>query len=335
MVDSALFAVREILEKHPEALLYGQDVGGRLGGVFREAATLAQQFGDNRVFNTPIQEAFIIGSTVGMSVVGLKPIVEVQFADYIWPGLNQLFTEVSRSYYLSNGKWPVSCVIRVPIGAYGSGGPYHSSSVESVVTNIRGIKVAYPSTGADLKGLLKSAFYDPNPIVIFEHKGLYWSKIKGTEGAMSIEPDENYVIPFGKGRVVQEASEDAISAGDSAVIITYGRGVYWSLEAVSDFPNRVEIIDLRTLNPLDHELMNAAVRKHGKVLLVTEESIEASFTLGIAGRLQRDNFEYLDAAISIVGSVDTPAIPLNSSLETALLTSSEKVRKALVDLLSY
>jgi 2-oxoisovalerate dehydrogenase E1 component len=335
MVDSALFAVREILEKHPEALLYGQDVGGRLGGVFREAATLAQQFGDNRVFNTPIQEAFIIGSTVGMSVVGLKPIVEVQFADYIWPGLNQLFTEVSRSYYLSNGKWPVGCVIRVPIGAYGSGGPYHSSSVESVVTNIRGVKVAYPSTGADLKGLLKSAFYDPNPVVIFEHKGLYWSKIKGTEGAMSIEPDENYVIPFGKGRIVQEASEDAISAGDSAVIITYGRGVYWSLEAVSDFPGRVEIIDLRTLNPLDHELMNAAVRKHGKVLLVTEESIEASFTLGIAGRLQRDNFEYLDAAISIVGSVDTPAIPLNSSLEAALLTSSEKVRKALADLLSY
>jgi 2-oxoisovalerate dehydrogenase E1 component len=123
MVDSALFAMREIMEAHPEALLYGQDVGGRLGGVFREAATLAQTFGDDRVFNTPIQEAYIIGSTVGMSAVGLKPIVEVQFADYIWPGLNQLFTEVSRSNYLSNGKWPVSCVIRVPIGAYGSGGP--------------------------------------------------------------------------------------------------------------------------------------------------------------------------------------------------------------------
>jgi 2-oxoisovalerate dehydrogenase E1 component len=150
MVDSALFAMREIMEQHPEALLYGQDVGGRLGGVFREAATLAQTFGDNRVFNTPIQEAFIIGSTVGMSAVGLKPIVEVQFADYIWPGLNQLFTEVSRSNYLSNGKWPVSCVIRVPIGAYGSGGPYHSSSVESVLANIRGIKVVYPSSGADL-----------------------------------------------------------------------------------------------------------------------------------------------------------------------------------------
>ena len=335
MVDSALFAVREIMGKHPEALLYGQDVGGRLGGVFREAATLAQTFGDDRVFNTPIQEAFIIGSTVGMSAVGLKPFVEVQFADYIWPGLNQLFTEVSRSYYLSNGKWPVSCVIRVPIGAYGSGGPYHSSSVESVLTNIRGVKVAYPSTGADLKGLMKAAFYDPNPVVMLEHKGLYWSKIPGTEGAMSIEPDEDYIIPFGKARVVQEANQSAIDKGDSAVIITYGRGVYWALEATKEFEGRVEIVDLRTLNPLDHEKINEASSKHGKVMLVTEESTEASFTLGLAGRIQRDNFKSLDAPVAIVGSVDTPAIPLNSTLEAALLTNSNKVKEALADLLNY
>ncbi len=335
MVDSALFAVRELMQKHPESLLYGQDVGGRLGGVFREAATLAQTFGENRVFNTPIQEAFIIGSTVGMSAVGLKPIVEVQFADYIWPGLNQLFTEVSRSYYLSNGKWPVSCLIRVPIGAYGSGGPYHSSSVESVLTNIRGIKVVYPSTGADLKGLIKAAFYDPNPVVMLEHKGLYWSKVPGTEGAMSIEPDEDYIIPLGKGRIVQTASEENIARGKSCCIITYGRGVYWSLTAAKKYQNQVEIIDLRTLNPLDMELINSTVRKHNKVLLVTEESIEATFTLGLAGRIQRDNFQYLDAPISIVGSVDTPAIPLNSALEAALLTNSEKVAEKLIDLLNY
>jgi 2-oxoisovalerate dehydrogenase E1 component len=335
MVDAALFAVREIMEKHPEALLYGQDVGGRLGGVFREAATLAQTFGDDRVFNTPIQEAFIIGSTVGMSAVGLKPIVEVQFADYIWPGLNQLFTEVSRSYYLSNGKWPVSCVIRVPIGAYGSGGPYHSSSVESVLTNIRGIKVAYPSTGADLKGLMKAAFYDPNPVVLLEHKGLYWSKIPGTEGAMSIEPDENYIIPFGKARTVQEATAAAIDSGLSCVVITYGRGVYWTLEAAKEFDGRVEILDLRSLNPLDYEAINAVAKRHGKVLLVTEESVENTFTLGLAGRIQRDNFKYLDAPIGIVGSVDTPAIPLNSTLEAALLTNSQHVKVALEKLLNY
>lgn len=335
MVDSALFAVRELMHQHPEALLYGQDVGGRLGGVFREAATLAQTFGDNRVFNTPIQEAFIIGSTVGMSAVGLKPIVEVQFADYIWPGLNQLFTEVSRSYYLSNGKWPVSCIVRVPIGAYGSGGPYHSSSVESVLTNIRGVKVAYPSNGADLKGLMKAAFYDPNPVVMLEHKGLYWSKIPGTEGAMSIEPDEAYIIPFGKARVVQEADATAVANGESCVVITYGRGVYWTLEAAKAFEGRVEIIDLRTLNPLDTEKINEVSRKHGKVMLVTEESTEASFTLGLAGRIQRDNFKSLDAPVSIVGSVDTPAIPLNSTLEAALLTNSAQVEKALGELLNY
>jgi len=335
MVDSALFAVRELMEKHPESLLYGQDVGKRLGGVFREAATLAQTFGDNRVFNTPIQEAFIIGSTVGMAATGLKPFVEVQFADYIWPGLNQLFTEVSRSYYLSNGKWPVSCVIRVPIGAYGSGGPYHSSSVESVLTNIRGVKIAYPSTGADMKGLMKSAYYDPNPVVFLEHKGLYWSKIKGTEGAMSIEPDEDYVIPFGKGRIVQSANEDVIEKGESCVIITYGMGIYWSLEAAKSFEGKVEIIDLRTLNPLDHEMMNDSTKRHGKVMLVTEESIEANFTLGLAGRIQRDNFTSLDAPVSIVGAVDTPAIPLNSILEAELLPNAEKVKTALQELLNY
>jgi 2-oxoisovalerate dehydrogenase E1 component len=335
MVDSALFAMREIMEAHPEALLYGQDVGGRLGGVFREAATLAQTFGDDRVFNTPIQEAYIIGSTVGMSAVGLKPIVEVQFADYIWPGLNQLFTEVSRSNYLSNGKWPVSCVIRVPIGAYGSGGPYHSSSVESVLANIRGIKVVYPSTGADLKGLLKAAFYDPNPVVILEHKGLYWSKIPGTEGAMSIEPSEDYVVPIGKARTVQEADQAAIHNGSSIGIITYGRGVYWSTEAATSFKGQVEILDLRTINPLDIKAMESLCERHGKILLVTEESIENSFTLSIAGRLQQSCFSNLDAPIQIVGSIDAPAIPLNSTLEAAMLPNAQKVAAAISKLLNY
>ncbi|PKR81269.1 tungsten formylmethanofuran dehydrogenase [Brumimicrobium salinarum] len=335
MVDCALFAVREIMEKHPEALLYGQDVGARLGGVFREAATLGKKFGDSRVFNTPIMEAFIIGSTVGMSAVGLKPIVEVQFADYIWPGLNQLFTELSRSNYLSNGKWPVSSVIRVPIGAYGSGGPYHSSSVESVVTNIRGIKVVYPSTGADLKGLMKAAYYDPNPVLILEHKGLYWSKIKGTEGAMSVEPDEDYVIPIGKARTVQTADQEKIDSGESVAIITYGMGVYWAKTAAKNYPGAVEIIDLRTLSPIDTDAIYSAAKRHSKVMLVTEESIEASFTLGLAGRIQRECFEYLDAPVAIVGAVDTPAIPLHSDLEFALLPNAEKVEEELSILISY
>jgi 2-oxoisovalerate dehydrogenase E1 component len=332
MVDCALFAVQELMTKHKECLLYGQDVGKRLGGVFREAATLAQKFGDERVFNTPIQEAFIIGSTVGMSATGCKPIVEVQFADYIWPGLNQLFTEVSRSCYLSNGKWPVSCIIRVPIGAYGSGGPYHSSSVESVVTNIRGIKVAYPSTGADLKGLIKSAYYDPNPVVIFEHKGLYWSKIKGTEDARTVEPDEDYIIPFGKGRVVLAAE---VSPDASLAIITYGMGVYWSKTAAASFPGRIEIIDLRTLFPLDEHLVFETVREHSRCLVVTEEPTGNSFAQALAGKIAAVCFRDLDAPVEVIGSENLPAIPLTSTLEAAMIPNAEKVAAAIARLLRY
>ena len=332
MVDSALFAIKEIMAKHPESLLYGQDVGKRLGGVFREAATLAQTFGDNRVFNTPIQEAFIIGSTVGMSAVGLKPIVEVQFADYIWPGLNQLFTEVSRSNYLSNGKWPVSCIIRVPIGAYGSGGPYHSSSVESVLAQIRGIKIVYPSTGADLKGLMKSAYYDPNPVVILEHKGLYWSKIKGTEKAKTIEPSEDYVIPFGKGRIALESES---SETNSICIITYGMGVHWALNAAKDHKGKVEIVDLRTIYPLDEKLIFEKVNKHGKCLVITEEPYNNSFAQSLAGRIQENCFEKLDAPVFVLGSENIPAIPLNSKLEETMIPNAEKVSEKIEKILKY
>ena len=335
MVDAALFAIKELMAEHPEALLYGQDVGGRLGGVFREAATLAQTFGDERVFNTPIQEAFIIGSTVGMAATGLKPFVEVQFADYLWPGMNQLFTEVSRSYYLSNGKWPTSTVIRVPIGAYGSGGPFHSSSIESVVTNIRGIKIAYPSTGADLKGLMKSAYYDPNPVVIFEHKGLYWSKIPGTEGAKTPEPSADYVIPFGKGRMALEAAQEKVENGEAAVVITYGMGVYWAQKAAEEFNGKVSIVDLRTLAPWDRDLVITQSRKHGRVLVLTEESATPSFAGALQGAIQSDCFESLDAPVMLLGSEDVPAIPLNGTLEHAMLPNAEKVAAKLRELLEY
>jgi 2-oxoisovalerate dehydrogenase E1 component len=267
-----------------------------------------------------------------MSAVGLKPIVEVQFADYIWPGLNQLFTEVSRSYYLSNGKWPVSNIIRVPIGAYGSGGPYHSSSVESVLSNIRGIKIAYPSTGADLKGLIKSAYYDPNPCVILEHKGLYWSKIKGTEDAKTIEPDENYVIPFGKARIVQSAEPGSTT---TLSVITYGMGVYWSKNAAKDFPGRIEIIDLRTIVPLDENAIYESVKKHGRCLVVTEEPVNNSFALSIAGLISKNIFEYLDAPVEVIGSENLPAIPLNSILEERMIPNANKVGAAINKLLNY
>ncbi len=335
MVDAALHAVDEILKAHPEALLYGQDVGGELGGVFREAALLAKKYGDKRVFNTPIQEAYIVGSTVGMSAVGCKPIVEVQFADYIWPGLNQLFTELSRSCYLTNGKWPVQSLLRVPIGAYGSGGPYHSSSVESVLLQIKGIKVVYPSNAADMKGLLKAAFYDPNPVVILEHKGLYWSKVKGTDAAKTVEPDEDYIIPLGKASIVQAASTDALDEGSSICIITYGMGVHWALNASKNYEGQVEIVDLRTLNPLDLETVYASVKRHGKCIVLTEETISNSFAESLSGRIAASCFQYLDAPVKVIGAVNTPAIPLNSTLEFAMLPNISIVEDAIGEMLNY
>lgn len=333
MVDCALFAVEALMKENMECLLYGQDVGGRLGGVFREAATLAQKFGDDRVFNTPIQEAFIVGSTVGMSAVGLKPIVEVQFADYIWPGLNQLFTEVSRSCYLSNGKWPVSMILRVPIGAYGSGGPYHSSSVESVLTNIRGIKIAYPSNGADLKGLLKAAYDDPNPVVFLEHKGLYWSKVKGTDAARVNEPSDDYVLPFGKANVVQEIWKQ--DEDETISVITYGMGVHWALNASAAMKEKVEIVDLRTLYPLDEEAIIQSVKKAKKCLVVTEEPANNSFARSLAGMIQEKCFKYLDAPVMVIGSENMPAIPLNATLEQTMIPSMEKVKLKMEELLGY
>jgi 2-oxoisovalerate dehydrogenase E1 component len=226
-------------------------------------------------------------------------------------------------------------VLRVPIGAYGSGGPYHSSSVESVLVNIRGIKIAYPSTGADLKGLLKAAYYDPNPVVMLEHKGLYWSKIKGTEEARTIEPDEDYVIPFGKARLVQEASDEESKNGTSMAVITYGMGVYWAKNASKKFPGRIEIIDLRTLAPLDEEAIFASAKKHGKCLVVTEEPVFNGFAQSIASRISQNCFEYLDAPVKVIGAENLPAIPLNSTLEKSMLPNVEKVEEALEELLNY
>ncbi len=335
MVDAALFACDEILKNHPEALLYGQDVGIRLGGVFREAATLAKKYTKERVFNTPIQEAYIVGSTVGMSAVGCKPIVEIQFADYIWPGINQLVEEVSKSCYLSNGKFPVQTLIRIPTGAYGGGGPYHSGTVESSILQIKGIKVVYPSNAADMKGLLKAAFYDPNPVVMFEHKGLYWSKVPGTDAAKCPEPDEDYIIPLGKARTVLHADEKAVKYGESLVVITYGMGVYWALNAAKQFEGKIEIVDLRTLNPCDDEAIYNATKKHGKVLVLTEETLRNSFAEAIAGRIQFNCFNFLDAPVQTLGSANLPAIPLNIGLEKEMLPNADKVALVFEQMLAY
>ncbi|MEQ1588649.1 MAG: transketolase C-terminal domain-containing protein, partial [Cyclobacteriaceae bacterium] len=324
-----------ILKEYPEALFYGQDVGRRLGGVFREAATLAQKYGDERVFNTPIQEAYLVGSTAGMAAVGAKPIVEIQFADYIWPAMNQLVEELSKSCYLTKGKFPIQSLIRVPIGAYGGGGPYHSGSIESTLLTIRGIKIVYPSNAADMKGLMKAAFLDPNPVVMLEHKGLYWSKVPGTTEAKTIEPDADYVIPLGKARIVQEALSDKIQSGESAVIITYGMGVYWAKEASRKFQGQIEVMDLRTLNPIDWEAITNSVKKHGRAFVLTEEPLMNSFAESLAGRISKECFQFLDAPVWTMGSANLPAIPLNAELEKMMLPNPEKVKSELEKLLLY
>ncbi len=334
MVDAAIHAIQELMWKHPEALLYGQDVGERIGGVFRETVTLGKKFGNKRVFNTAIQEAYIIGSTVGMSAVGLKPIVEVQFADYIYPGINQLITEISKSCYLSGGKFPVSSIIRVPIGAYGGGGPYHSGSVESILANIKGIKIAYPSNAADFKGLLKAAYYDPNPVVMLEHKGLYWSKVPGTEEAKTIEPAEDYVLPFGKGNIVLAADSDEAEHGRTMLVVTYGMGVYWALEAAKNYSGRIEIIDLRTLIPLDEKLVFERAKVHGKCLVLTEEQLNNSFAEAFAHRITKNCFRHLDAPVEAMGALDLPAVPINVVLEQEMLPTAAKVAQRMQDLLN-
>ncbi|RMG71347.1 MAG: tungsten formylmethanofuran dehydrogenase [Bacteroidetes bacterium] len=335
MVDAALHAVDRILAEFPESLLYGQDVGGELGGVFREAALLAKRYGDQRVFNTPIQEGYIIGSTVGMSAVGCKPIVEVQFADYFWPGFNQLFAEVSRSYYLSHGKWPVQALIRVPIGAYGSGGPFHSSSIESTLLTVRGTKVVYPSNAADMKGLLRAAFLDPNPVILLEHKGLYWSKVPGSKAARCVEPSDDYVVPLGKARTFLAADPAKVETGETVLVVTYGMGVHWTLQAAEQLPGQVEILDLRSLEPLDWPAIEAGVKAHNRVMVLTEESWRNSFAESLAGRIGSRCFTWLDAPVQVMGAENTPAIPLNSDLEAAMLPNGAKLTQRLQALLAW
>jgi 2-oxoisovalerate dehydrogenase E1 component len=266
--------------------------------------------------------------------MGLKPIVEIQFGDYIYPGINQLVSEISKSSYLSCGKFPVQTLIRVPVGAYQGGGPYHSGSIETMLLSIKGIKIVYPSNAADMKGLMKAAFLDPNPVIMLEHKGLYWSKVAGTEDAKTSEPSRDYIIPLGKAAVVLPASESAVETGESVAVITYGMGVYWALAAAKNLPGQIEIIDLRCLFPLDEELVFETVRRHGKCLILTEEQQNNSFAEALAGRISKACFTSLDAAVEVLGALNVPAIPMNIVLENEVLPNALKTEERLRNLLS-
>jgi 2-oxoisovalerate dehydrogenase E1 component len=205
--------------------------------------------------------------------------------------------------------------------------------VETTLLSIKGIKIAYPSNAADMKGLMKAAYYDPNPVIMLEHKGLYWSKVPGTEESKTVEPSRDYILPFGKGAVVLKASDDAIFSGESVCVITYGMGVYWAKAAARSFDGQVEVVDLRTLFPLDEELIFTIVKKHGKCLVLTEEQQHNSFAEALAGRISKACFQWLDGPVEVLGALNLPAVPLNTGLEAAMLPNADKVKMKIADLL--
>jgi len=326
MVDAINHALAEELERNPQMLVYGEDVGGKKGGVFTATKGLTQKFGVERVFNSPLAEASIIGTAIGLAVRGtFKPVVEIQFGDYIWPGFMQIRDELSMMRYRSNGTWSCPLVIRVAVGGYIHGGLYHSQSIDGFFAHMPGIRIAFPSNAADAKGLLKTACRENDPVMFLEHKGLYRQSF-----ASSPEPDPDYLLPFGLAAVKKE--------GTDITVITWGMLVQRSLDAAAKVEAKtnasIEVIDIRTLNPLDRETILGSVRKTGKVLIVHEDTMTGGFGAEIAAIVSSEAFENLDAPVTRVAAKDTP-VPYGPLLESAMLPQEADVVEALTRLAKY
>lgn len=326
MVDAINHALVEEMEINPKMLVYGEDVAGNKGGVFTATRGLTGKFGVERVFNSPLAEASIVGTAFGLAVRGdYKPVVEIQFGDYIWPAFMQIRDEVATLRFRSYDQWACPMVIRVAVGGYIHGGLYHSQSIEGFFTHIPGLRVVYPSNAADAKGLLKTACREDDPVVFCEHKGLYRQSF-----AASPEPGPEYLLPFGVASIKQ--------SGDDATIITWGMLVQRSLDAARKLQERtgatVEVIDLRTLNPLDKETILTSVRKTGKVLIVHEDTLTGGFGAEIAAIIGAEVFEHLDAPIRRVAAKDAP-VPYGPELENFMLPQEADVARALDELLKY
>lgn len=324
LVDAVNHALAEELERDSKILVFGEDVAGGKGGVFTATRGLTAKFGENRCFNSPLAEASIIGVAIGMALKGWRPVPEIQFGDYIWPGFMQIRDELALMRYRSNGAWTCPVIIRVPVGGYIHGGHYHSQCIESIMAHIPGIRLAFPSNASDAKGLLKAAIRGDDPVIFMEHKGLYRQGY-----ASSLEPDQNFVLPFGVAAVRKE--------GTDISVITYGATVQQSLEAARTMEAKgvsVEVIDLRTLNPLDDEAMFKSVRKTGKALVVHEDTLTAGFGAELAARISKECFEYLDGPVMRVGALDTP-VPYSPPLEDAMLPNKGKILNALEELIRY
>ena len=321
LVDAINHALDEELSKNDKMIIYGEDVGGGKGGVFTATRGLSKKYGTDRVYNSPLAESSIIGTAIGLATIGYRPVVEIQFGDYIWTSMMQIRNELATMRYRSNGKWFCPIVIRVPVGGYIHGSLCHSQSIDGYFTHLPGIMIAYPSNAEDAKGLLKSACRMNDPVIFMEHKGLYRQGF-----ASSMEPDSDYYLPFGKAKKVME--------GDDLTIITWGALVQKSIEAVNNLQVSADIIDIRTLNPLDLDFIVDSIKKTNRVLIVHEDNITNGFGAEISSQIVDVSFEYLDAPIKRVASKDVP-IAYSPILEDEILVQTSWIEKAIKEILEY
>lgn len=324
MVDAINHALHEEMERNVKMYIFGEDIADGKGGVFTTTKGLSTKFGKERVFNSPLAEASIMGVAVGMSLTGLKPVVEIQFGDYIWPAFMQMKSEVATMRYRSNNTWIAPVVTRVAVGGYIHGGLYHSQNIESIFAHIPGIYIAYPSNAADAKGLLKTACRINDPVLFCEHKGLYRQSY-----AMSPEPDKNYLLPFGKAKVVKE--------GNDLTVVSYGASMWDAVIAakkLEDEGHSVEVIDIRTLVPLDIETIFNSVRKTNKVVVLHEDTLTAGFGAEIAAQIADECFQYLDGPVKRIAAKDSH-IPYSPVLENAILPSRHVVLNGIKELLEF
>ncbi len=315
-IDAISDGLRLAMRQHPNLILMGQDIAD-YGGVFKITEGFVEEFGKKRVRNTPLCEAAIVGSGFGLSINGMKAMVEMQFADFVTEGFNQIVNNLAKSHY----RWGQNAdvVVRMPTGAGVAAGPFHSQSNEAWFFHTPGLKIAYPAFASDAKGLLLTAFEDPNPVMFFEHKGLYRSITEDIS-------DDYYTIPFGKARMVRE--------GNDLTIVTYGLGVHWAMELLDKHPNiKADLIDLRTLVPLDREAIIHSVLKTGKAIVLHEDTITGGIGGELSAIINENCFERLDAPVVRCGSLDTP-VPMNADLEWNFLPKA-RFEEALISLFNY
>jgi 2-oxoisovalerate dehydrogenase E1 component len=324
MVDAINRTLKEEMADDESIIVYGEDVAGDKGGVFTATKDLTAEFGEDRCFNSPLAEGAIVGTAVGYAASGLTPVVEIQFADYIWPAMQQLRNQVAPFRYRSNGDWACPMVIRVPCGGYIHGGLCHSQNIESIFGHTPGLKVALPSTAADAKGLLATAIRSEDPVLFLEHKALYRAA-----SAQTPTPPEDYTLPFGKARVAREGSD--------LTIVTYGMMVPKALNTAKELEEEgvdVEVVDLRTIVPLDSETVLDSIKKTNRALVVYEDHEFIGFGAELCAQIGDDAFTYLDAPIRRVAGDFTP-IPFAHPLERAVLPSDEGILEAARDLAAF